>query len=274
MFLPYKCRGINIMLKFTQNTRPKVLRTIIIDDEAHMRESLSEMLMMECPLTRIVAQADGVETGLKAIQQEHPDLVLLDIKMKDGTGFDLLTQCENIDFKIIFITAFDEYAIKAIKFSALDYLLKPVDPEDLKNAVDKANEISQKDLKTKLNTLSDNLKTDDQDKKKIILKTMENIYLVKIKDILHIEGDGRYSTINLDMGEKVLVSINLKHYQEMLEDFGFFRVHKSHLINLAHIHRFEKAEGGFVILTNGDRVPVASRRREELLDLFQRLTEI
>jgi two-component system LytT family response regulator len=260
------------MIKFIQNTLTKVLRTLIIDDEAHIRESLAEMLKMDCPGTRLVAQADGVRTGIDAIHQHQPDLVLLDIRMKDGTGFDLLQQFDNIDFRIIFITAYDEYAIKAIKFSALDYILKPVDPEDLKNAVDKAEEINQKELNAKLDNLSDNLKTSDQDKKKIILKTMDNIYLVGVKDIIHIEGEGRYSTLCLDSGEKVMVSVNLKYYQEMLEEYGFFRAHKSHLINLDHIYRFEKADGGYVVLNNNSKIPVASRKKDELIELFEKLT--
>lgn len=255
-----------------QNTLTKVLRTVIIDDEGHMRESLAEMLRMECPGSRLVAQADGVKTGMETILKHHPDLVLLDIRMKDGTGFDLLEQFENIDFKVIFVTAYDEYAIKAIKFSALDYLLKPVDPEDLKEAVGKAEEVSQKEQKAKLDTLSNNLKTNDQDKKKIILKTLDNIYLVGVKDILHIEGEGRYSSIFLDSGEKVMVSVNLKYYQEMLEEYGFFRTHKTHLINLSHIHRFEKADGGYVVLNNNAKIPVASRKKDELIELFEKLT--
>ena len=209
---------------------------------------------------------------METILKHHPDLVLLDIRMKDGTGFDLLEQFENIDFKVIFVTAYDEYAIKAIKFSALDYLLKPVDPEDLKEAVGKAEEVSQKEQKAKLDTLSNNLKTNDQDKKKIILKTLDNIYLVGVKDILHIEGEGRYSSIFLDSGEKVMVSVNLKYYQEMLEEYGFFRTHKTHLINLSHIHRFEKADGGYVVLNNNAKIPVASRKKDELIELFEKLT--
>jgi two-component system LytT family response regulator len=260
------------MLNFKPNISHKVIRTIIIDDEAHIRESLAEMLKIDCPSIRVVAQADGVKTGVEIIQKHHPDLVLLDIRMKDGTGFDLLEQFENIDFKIIFVTAYDEYAIKAIKFSALDYLLKPVDPDDLKTAVNKANDITQKELTTKLDTLSNNLKTNDQNKKKIILKTLDNIYLVGVRDIIHIEGDGRYSTIYLESGDNVTVSVTLKYYQEILEEYGFFRAHKSHLINLDHIYRFEKADGGFVVLTNHEKIPVASRKKDELIELFEKLT--
>lgn len=257
---------------FEKTKKAKMLKTIIIDDEAHFRETMAEMLRANCPNVKLVGEAEGVKTGLRAIQTLHPDLVLLDIKMKDGTGFDLLEKLDNIDFKIIFITAFDQYAIKAIKFSALDYLLKPIESIDLKNAIDKADKISQKEVNTQLNILANNLQTDDQTKKKIILKTFDNIYLVKVKDIIYLESDSRYSTIFLESGEQVIVSSSLKHYDELLKEFGFFRVHKSFLINLEHIHRFEKAEGGFVILEGGAKVPVASRKREELLELFEKLT--
>jgi two-component system LytT family response regulator len=191
------------------------------------------MLKLHCPNARLVAQAEGVTSGMAMIRSHHPDLVLLDIKMKDGTGFDLLEKLHNIDFRIIFITAYDQYAIKAFKYSALDYLLKPFDSVDLKAAIDKADKLSQKEVNTQLNTLVNNLQTDDQVKKKIILKTFYNIHLIKLKDILYIESDGRYSTFFLRTGDGVVVSETLKHYHEMLDDAGFFRVHKSFLINQA-----------------------------------------
>ena len=246
-------------------------RTMIIDDEAHVRESLADMLRSHCPNAKVVAMADGVQSGLKAIRSHQPDLVLLDIKMSDGTGFDLLEKLENIDFRIIFITAFDQYAIKAFKFSALDYLLKPVESSDLKAAVDKADKLSQKEINTQLNTLANNLQTDEQAKKKIILKTFDNIHLVKVKDIVYLESDGRYTTVWLATGDHVIISETLKHYHEMLNDMGFYRLHKSYLINLEYIQRFEKAEGGYVILEGGAKVPVASRKREDLLELFDRI---
>ncbi len=261
------------MFNFRANIQKKVLRTIIIDDEAHVRESLTNMLKLHCPNAKVVGQAEGVKSGLKVIQSYQPDLILLDIKMKDGTGFDLLEQIDNIDFKIIFITAYDQYAIKAFKFSALDYLLKPIESIDLKNAIDKAVKASQKEVNTQLNTLANNLQTDDQSKKKIILKTFDNVYLVKVKDIIYAESDGRYTTIYLLSGEQIIVSTTLKHYHEILNDFGFYRVHKSFLINIEHIQRFEKAEGGYVILETNAKVPVASRKREELLKLFERISE-
>ncbi|MCD4730695.1 MAG: LytTR family DNA-binding domain-containing protein [Bacteroidales bacterium] len=261
------------MFNFRKKSELDMLRTLIIDDEAHFRESLSNMLKLHCPNAKLVGKAEGVKSGVEAIMKYHPDLILLDIKMKDGTGFDLLKKTNNIDFKVIFITAYDQYAIKAFKFSALDYLLKPVESHDLKEAIDKADKISQKEVNIQLDTLANNLQTNDQTKKKIILKTFDNVYLLKVKEIIYVESDGRYSTFFLESGENVMVSNTLKHYQEMLIDFGFFRVHKSYLINLNHIHRFEKAEGGYVILTDDAKVPVASRKRDQLLEMFNRITE-
>jgi two-component system LytT family response regulator len=261
------------MFNFIQNQKNNVLRTIIIDDEKHIRESLSKMLKEHCPHVKLMGVASGVKSGLEAIRKYNPDLILLDIKMKDGTGFDLLEKIDNVSFKVIFITAYDQYAIKAFRFSALDYLLKPVNSVELKEAVDKAEELNLKEVKTKLDTLTGNLNTEDQSKKKIILKTFENVYLVRVGDIIYAESDNRYTTIYLESGEKVIVSQVLKHYQEMLEEYGFFRVHKSYLINLECIHRFEKADGGYLILSQGTRVPVASRKREELMRLFEKISE-
>ena len=249
-----------------------MLRTIIIDDEAHMRQSLEKLVKQYCPNVKIVAKADGVKTGVDTIKRLHPDLVLLDIKIDDGTGFDLLNQLEPVDFKVIFITAYDQYAVKAFKFSALDYLLKPVDADELVLAVDKTEKLVMKEMKTQLDTLADNMQTDDKSKKKIILKTFDNIHLVKISDIIYCESDGNYTNFYLLNGNKIIVSVTLKEYDKMFSEYGFFRAHKSFLINLGHIDRFEKSEGGYIILANEHKVPVASRKREQLLELFERIS--
>lgn len=250
-----------------------MLRTIIIDDEAHMRQTLEKLVKEYCPNVKLVAKADGVKTGVQAIKRYHPDLILLDIKMNDGTGFDLLKQLEPVEFKVIFITAFDQYAIKAFKFSALDYLLKPIDPKDLTDAVNKAEKLVVKELNIQLDALEENMQTNSKSKKKIILKTFDNIHLVKISDIIYCQSDNNYTHFHLLDNNKILVSNTLKEYDEMLRDFGFFRVHQSFLINMGHIVRFEKSEGGNVILANKHKVPVASRKREQLLEMFERITE-
>jgi two-component system LytT family response regulator len=259
---------------FRKNSELNMLRTIIVDDEAHMRETLEKMVGVYCPAIKLVASADGVKSGIEAIRKHHPGLILLDIKMNDGTGFDLLKQLQPVDFKVIFITAYDQYAIKAFRFSAIDYLLKPVDPDELSEAVNRAEKLMQQDFSTQLNTLEENMQPGNKTNRKIILRTFDNIHLVKVQDINYCESEGSYTTIHLLNDKKIVVSNLLKEYDEMLNDCGFYRVHKSYLINMRHIQRFEKGEGGNVILENEVKVPVASRKREELLEMFDRLAAI
>jgi len=261
------------MYIFTKKSDLNMLRTIIIDDEPHIRQTLEKLVKQFCPNVKLVAMADGVKSGVETIRKYHPDLVMLDIKMNDGTGFDLLKKLEPIDFKVIFITAYDQYAIKAIKFSAIDYLLKPVDPDELYDAVCKTENLVQKDFNTQLDTLTENLQSEDKANKKIILKTFDNIHLIKVYDINYCESEGSYTAIYLLNGKKIVVSNTLKDYDELLKDSGFYRVHKSYLINMRHIDRFEKTEGGYVVLENECKVPVASRKREQLLEMFERLAK-
>jgi two-component system, LytTR family, response regulator len=250
-----------------------MLRTVIIDDEEHMRDSLSKLLQRHCPQVDVAGEANSVTSGLKVIQSTHPDLVLLDIQMGDGTGFDLLNSLPVIDFKIIFITAFDQFALQAFRFSAVDYLLKPVNPEMLAEAVERAGTLIQEHYNLQMQALQDNLKNIEHQDKKIILKTTENIYLLALKDIISCESDNNYTSIHTTNAETILVSKTLKEYDTLLTGCGFYRVHKSFLINLAHIRRFEKQDGGYIILTNDLKIPVASRKRDEMLELLERMAE-
>lgn len=261
------------MTTFRNLFKSRLLRTVIIDDEILMRQSLEKLVNDHCPNVKLVAQAGSVKTGVEAIKRHHPDLVLLDIRLDDGTGFDLIKQLEPVDFKVIFITAYDEYAIKAIKFSALDYLLKPVEPADLAEAVNKAEKLVLKELNTQLSVLADNMQSATAASRKIILKTFDNIHLVKISDIIYCESDDYYTTFHLVDDRKIMMSATLKKYEEMLADYGFFRVHRSYMINLVHIVRFEKAEGGNIVLTGDHIIPVSSRRREQLLEILDRISE-
>lgn len=260
------------MLTFIKKFKSKMLRTIVIDDEQSVRKTLEKLIDRYCPNVKLIAEADGVNSGIETIKKYHPDLILLDIKMDDGTGFDLLKQLEPVDFKVIFITAYDQYAIKAIKFSALDYLLKPVDPEDLTEAVNKAEKLLLHELNQQLGTLEENMLTQEKSKKKIILKTFDNIHLVKLFDIVYCESQDNYTNFHLLNNKKILVSNTLKDYDEMLSEYGFFRSHKSYLINLIHIDRFEKADGGSIVLNNEIKLPVASRKKEQLLEMLYKIT--
>lgn len=248
-----------------------LIRTIIIDDEAHARETLASLMAMYCPQIDLVGEGESVASGLKAIRELHPQLVMLDVLMDDGNGFDLLREVPGIDFKVIFITAYEKYAVQAFRFAAVDFLLKPVDPEELAVAVKHAETLILEHFTTQLRALEENLRTDIRQKRKIVLKTLNDIHLVEIQDIEYCRSDGAYTIVHKNDGVKIIISKNLREFDDMLSDSGFYRVHKSYLINLSHITRFEKQEGGYIILSNGEKVPVAFRKREELMELFERL---
>jgi two-component system, LytTR family, response regulator len=256
---------------FGKDKPQRMLRTLIIDDEPHVRETLQSLLQKFCPQVKVVGEAGSVATGAREIQEKRPDLVLLDIKMDDGTGFDLLNRFEHIGFKIIFVTAWEKYAIQAFGFSAVDYLLKPVNPEKLAEAVNRAEQQVQSSFNIQLNTLKENLASPENPNRKIILKTSDNVYLVKVQDIIHCASDCNYTRFTLADGDKILVSKLLKDYDELLAGSGFFRVHRSNLINLKHIKRFEKQDGGYVVMSNGDKIPASTRGRERLMELFDEL---
>lgn len=208
---------------------------------------------------------------LSTVILTNPDLVLLDINMPWGSGFDLLKKLDKLNFKIIFITAYEEFAINAFEFAAIDYLLKPIDPDALIKAINKAIYTIQAELSLKLNTLLSNISSGNDADKKLILRTSNNIHIIKVNSIIHLESDQNYTLFFINDGRKIVVSKTLRAYDDLLSKQGFFRVHKSHLINLKQVSRFEKANGGTVVMTNESRIPVASRKRESLLELFNRM---
>ncbi len=195
---------------FKKKYSGKMLRTIIIDDEAPMRQSLEMMLKASCPGIKVIATADGVKNGITAIRKFHPDLVFLDIQMGDGTGFDLLNQLSPIEFKLIFITAYDQYAVKAFKFSAMDYLLKPVDQEELVESVKKTEKTILQGIKTQLDALESNMGQEEKTSRKIILRTYDSIHLITTWEIVCCESDGSYTIFHLTNGNNIIVSSSLK----------------------------------------------------------------
>ncbi|GAP44269.1 two component transcriptional regulator, LytTR family [Lentimicrobium saccharophilum] len=260
------------MLNFRKNISVKVLRTLIIDDEQPVRETLRNLLLRTCPQVNVVGEADSVASGIKAIREKAPELLLLGIRMADGTGFDLLEHYDNIPFRVIFVTAYEEYAIRAFSFSAIDYLLKPVNPEKLVNAVKRAEVISRQAFNMQLEALRDNLENIGNQNKKIILKNQESIFLLNTSDIVHCMSEGSYTAFETSDNQNILVSKNLKEYDTLLSGSGFLRVHRSHLINLKHIKRFDKHDGGNVVMSNGAQIPVSASGRERLLDLFEEIS--
>jgi two-component system LytT family response regulator len=248
-----------------------MLRAIIIDDIDAIRAKNTSLIKQHCPNVVLIAEANSVKTGVAVIQQYVPDLVFLDVEMTDGTGFDLLQQLVTINFKVIFITAFQDFAIRAFRFSAIDYLLKPIDPTDLIEAVNKAEETVNKEvLELKFSTLFSNIER-PKNLQKIVLKTSEKIYSVNIQDIIHCEADKNYTTFYFINAPTLVVSTTLKDYETLLLPHGFFRPHQSHLINMSYFDHFIKANNGTILLKNNVTIPLSVRKRDEFLSLLDNL---
>lgn len=250
-----------------------MLRTLIIDDEANIRNMIAEILKGYCKEAKVVGQAGSVHEAYNKISALKPDLVLLDIKMDDGTGFDLLEKLENVSFKVIFITAYQEFALKAIKFSALDYILKPIDPDELISAVKQAGELILEQQQLQIRHLTEGLNSSEQEAKKILLKTSDSIHLVKLSDIIFCKSEGGYALFHLCGNNTILVSRPLSEYNDLMTDYGFCRVHKSYLVNMQKMLRFEREDGGYLVMEEDLRVPVASRKKDQLMDLLEQITE-
>ena len=247
-----------------------MIKAIIIDDDPLVSKLINKTIESYCPNVSIIAIAENVKSGVAAINEHEPDLVLLDIKMPDGSGFDLIKHFDKPDFKVIFISGYMEYAIKGYKFGAIDYILKPIDEEELSLAINRADDVIRFEEKLNFKAMEENIKSLNKSDK-IILKTNEHIHLINTIDIIRIEADGNYSTFFIEDGRKVIVSRAIKEWEESLIDRGFFRVHKSHIINVQKLNYFDKTDSGDVILSDGSVVPVASRKREMLMNLFNSL---
>lgn len=246
-----------------------MLKVLIVDDEQNARDVIAVILKKNCAGIDLVGEADGVQTGITAIRELKPDLVLLDIHLKDGTGFDLLKQLGEPEFKIIFITAYEEYALKAFKFSATDYILKPINSKELLDSVGRVVQDFKATTAAELAALNRNYSNQSKESKKIILKTSDSIYVVPVTDIIRCESDTYYTKFYLNDGEKIMVSNTLKSYDELLSEFGFFRVHQSHLINMDYFSKFKKVDGGFAVMKDGSEIPVAMRKKELFLQMIE-----
>jgi len=243
-----------------------MIKAIIVDDEEKSRVTLKNLVTLYCPNVQIAELCDSVNTALITINNQTPDLVFLDIEMPFHNGFTLLEKINKPGFDVIFTTAYDHYAIKAIKFSAMDYLLKPIDPDELKNAIDKieAARVSPVQSLPNFELLLSNLKVKGNNAK-IAVPTFEGLQMVSIADIIKCTADESYTHITLNNNAKITVSRILKEYEELLSDFNFLRVHNSCLINLAHVSKYIKGDGGYVIMADGSTVEVSRRKKNELL---------
>ncbi|MCG8329315.1 MAG: LytTR family DNA-binding domain-containing protein [Chitinophagales bacterium] len=246
------------------------MKAIIIEDEKNIRQGLIKMLAVFCPDVDVIEEAGSVQEAIRLSTLNACDLVFLDIELPDGSGFDFLRKTLNRQFQIIFVTAYNQYAIDAFRLSAADYLLKPINPEHLIEAVKKAALLSAKTINdTSLSLL---LHNSFEKEKKILLKDVDNIYIIKIKDILHCKADGGYTHFYMIDGQEIITSFNLKEYEKALSRWGFIRCHHSHLVNFNHILRFSRTDGGTLILTNEIEIPVSHRKKEHLLQTIQALS--
>ena len=243
------------------------MRCIIVDDELKAREILCAILEEHCPSMTVVAQASNIEEAENLLNNHQIDVLFLDVEMPGGTGFDLLEKVKSIDFEVIFTTAYDQYAIKAIKFSAIDYLLKPLQVDELKDALSRVTEKRNGvDALSKDNLLAllENVKP--RNKKKIAIAEGKGMVILSIDQIVRCEADKNYTNIFLQNGQHILSSKNLKEYEDMLRDETFYRVHQSHLINLNFIEKLTKEDGAYLILKDGSQIEVSRRRKSELMD--------
>jgi len=247
-----------------------MIKAVIVEDEANIREAVARMIQTCCPNVTIMAMAAGVKSGVGAINEHEADLVITDIRLMDGSGFDLVRHFDNPDFKIIFMSASMDYAIKAIKFNAVDYLLKPIDEKELTLAVNKAVDMIRFEESLQQKALGESIR-DLNKSHRLVLKTADQVHVVNIEDIVHVEADSNYSSFYMQDGRKIVVSKAVKEFEETLLEHGFHRIHRSHLVNINKMSYLDKADGGFLVMLDGARVPVASRKKDMLMELFDGL---
>lgn len=248
-----------------------MIRTIIIDDEANLREVNRKLLLDNFVDIEIVGEADSVDSGIELIKQEKPQLVLLDIEIKGGTGFQILQKVKPYNFKVIFVTAFNEFAIKAIKFSALDYILKPVNESEFCAAIEKAIECFD-DEKTEMqfDNFFDHYEKQNSNKK-IVLRTSDSVFLVNLTDIKYCKSDNSYTIFHIKDRKNIMVSRSIKEYSELLEEYSFCRPHQSYLVNINYIEKLDKTDGGFIILDDKTEIPVSTRRKHAIMQILEKL---
>lgn len=238
----------------------------MVDDEIDSIRVMQKLLDAFCPQVEIVGTAGGVETAIELIRETMPDLLLLDIEMSQGNAFDLLNQLQPLEFQVIFVTAFDNYAIRAFKYSAVDYLLKPVDIDDLLEAIGRVQEKpDEQDLSQQMKILLANVGVLQLSQQKMAIPTITGLLFVPVQDIMRFEAKGNYTTIFLSNGDPILATKTIKDYEEILPETIFCRIHNSHIINLSRIRQYQKGRGGSVVMEDGSVIEVATRRREEFM---------
>jgi len=249
-----------------------MIRALVIDDEKTSRETIKGLLKKYTKEILVVGEADGFINGINKINSLLPDVIFLDIQMPDGSGFKLLEEVGEINFEVIFTTAYDQFAIKAIKYSALDYLLKPINPEELAVALEKlVLKLKRGVDNTGVNFLLDTIKSPTSTPKRIVLSDVDGFQIVEVDNIIRCEADGCYTKFHLVDKSIILISKTLREYEEILAEFNFIRSHKSHLINLKHVKGIIKTDGPIIEMSDGSQIPVARRKKDQILEMLSHL---
>ena len=247
-----------------------MIRCILVDDESNSLEMMEWLLKTYCPQVKIEAMCQGAAEGIEAIEQFRPDLVFLDIEMPHMNGFDMLEKIGRINFDVVFCTAYDQFAIKAFKYSALNYLLKPVDPDDLQQTIRRIEEKKTVPGKEQIDLLLQNLKQAAKPAlQRIALTTNDGLLFVSTADIMYCEAESNYTSVVL-AGRKVLVSKTLKEIDDALEGQEFYRIHNSFLVNLNHIQKYVRGDGGYVVMNDGKAVSISRSKRQEFMEMFSK----
>ena len=247
-----------------------MIRIALVEDHAAARRNLIAILTQLLPQATILWEASSVAEAREHLNQATPELLFLDVELPDGKGFDVLNALPHVDFSVIFTTSHEQYALQAIKYSAVDYLLKPLDPDEVEQAIDRARvQFSKEDAAKKMKVLLQNTKRSPDDLGKLALRDKYGIQIVALKDVIRLEANGGYTTFHVDGAHPIMVSKTLKEYSQLLPETHFFRCHQSHLVQLEYLQRYDKREGDLLILTDGSRIPLALRKRDALLKILQ-----
>ena len=250
------------------------MTTIIVDDEQNARENLTTLIQSYCPNIEIIKTSNSVSDAINSIKKYKPDLIFLDIELNEGTGFDVLEAVKDIPMQVIFITAFNQYAIKAFKFSAIDYLLKPIDIDELKEAISRAeSKFKKQEINKQIDSLLSLIKNQsDKETQKIILPISGGVQFYDVSEIIRVQSQSNYVTFYLTQGRELLISKTLKEFEEMLEKHGLIRVHHSHIVNLNFILQYQKNSGGYLVLKDQTTIPLSRSYKDKFNDYLNRLS--
>lgn len=246
-----------------------MINALIIDDEFSARQNLKNLLSLFCPQVKIIGEADGVQDGIRSLNKRTLDLVFLDIYMNDGSGFDLLDAFPEPPFDIVFTTAYDQFALKAFDYHAINYLLKPINPEKLVSTIDRLQSaLGQSKGTSQFSNLVEDIRTKQFDK--ITLSTKEGLFVIPLNDIICLESSGGYTTFHRVNGERITIAKTIKEYEEILPRTDFFRIHRSYIVALKYIKGIMAEEGGYLLTINNTKLPIARRKREDLIGLLKK----